>query len=330
MDALRFLAVTASFLHHQKIWDFIHGHTFFFLLAAFILTRLAFKEYLVTYKFSWINFTIRRLLRIAPPYLLVLLICFVIVPLIAPKEVQLPNPAWYLTYTANYCSTPHIFALTILWAISVQEQFYLFISTCYKFLYKYLFQVALVMILVSIVYKSMAISMGWGMYFHTLNHFSSFGCGILLAIGTKQGWFERLYRMPKVLNICLYAVIGLLFYNSNKLYAFSSWYIADNVVMSLAFSYIVLETSFFTNKFVDLNKTVRLHYLGRISYGLYCYQGLVITAGGIFFSSLSLPWLTLANYIALILVAHFSYQLVERKFLLLKPRFRTYSSDERA
>lgn len=333
LDVLRFIAVFVSFLTHSEISNFLHGHTFFFLVSGFILTNLAQKEYDYDHKFSLLNFIMRRVLRTVPVYYLLLFVGFVLVPAFADKPVSIPNPIFYLTFTANYIDDNHIFILTLLWAISVQEQFYLFISVVYRFLYKYLIPIIILMFLVSFVYKYIGIQQGWNLYAHTLNHFISFGMGVLLSIAVQRNWLSKLYQLPKWLNILLYALIGCIFYFSTPLYEFIWWQYADNLVISACFCYIILEQCFFTKKIIHLERFSSLQYLGRISYGLYCYQGVVITLGHVINDRLDLGLnayiLTGINFFLLIGISHVSYQYFEMKFLAMKEKFRNYPSLQR-
>jgi len=333
LDVLRFIAVLVSFLTHSKISDFLHGHTFFFLVSGFILTNLAQKEYDYDHKFSLLNFIMRRVLRTVPVYYLILFVGFILVPAFSDKAVSVPNPIYYLTFTANYINDDHIFILTLLWAISVQEQFYLFISLVYRFLYKYLIYVIVLMFGVSFLYKYIAIHEGWNLYSHTLNHFVSFGSGVLLSIAVQRDWLKRLYRLPKWVNALIYILIGGILYFSTSLYTFFWWSYLDNLVVSLCFSYVILEQCFFSNRIVPLERFTSLQYLGRISYGLYCYQGIVITFGNVMEERLGLglnPYALVAvNFLCLIAISHISYQYFESRFLGLKEKFRNYPSLKR-
>lgn len=333
LDALRFLAVFVSFLTHSRVSDFLHGHTFFFLVSGFILTNLAQKEYDYDHKFSLYNFIMRRVLRTVPVYYLLLFVGFVIVPALADTPVTIPNPIPYLTFTANYIDDNHIFILTLLWAISVQEQFYLFISVVYRFMYKYLIPIIIGMFVVSFVYKYIGIQQGWNLYAHTLNHFVSFGMGVLLSLAVQKDWLAKLYRCPWWANILMYISIFTVFYFSTLLYDFRWWLYLDNLIISIGFCYIILEQCFFEHKIIRLERFSSMQYLGRISYGLYCYQGVVITFGDLinnrFNVGLDRYVLTGINFFLLIGISHLSYRYFERIFLKMKDKFRNYPSLQR-
>lgn len=327
LDTLRFLAVFGSFLHHSHLIRFIHGHTFFFVLAAFILTLLAQKEYAKTKQFSFFKFTMRRLLRIVPLYFLLLFVGFVCVPLFFDRAATLPDVIPYLTFTANYIQEPHVFLLAVLWAVSVQEQFYVFTGLCFRYLFKQLHWIALAMILTSVGYKYASFLNGRSIYFETLNHFSSFGIGILLAIGLQNQWFEKLKQLPTFIILIFYGGFIMFFIKITPLYQFAWFNAIDNLLVSLMFSFVIITNTMISPIVFVACKIRFLDYLGKISYGLYCYQGLVITFGTLFILP-KLPvdfrWMIpLIQFCILIFVSHFSYKYFESPFLKLKDRFRS-------
>lgn len=326
LDTLRFFAVFGSFLHHSHLIRFIHGHTFFFVLAAFILTLLAQVEYAKTGKFSYKNFLIRRFFRIVPLYLLLLFIGFVCVPYFYSKEVTIPNILPYLTFTANYIKEPHIFLLMILWAVSVIEQFYVFIGFCFRFLYPHLKWIAIAMIVLSVGYKYVLFIENRSIYFDTINHFSTFGMGILLAIGVQEKWFERIRQLSMGIILFVYSAMFIFFYELEVLYSFVWFHALDHVLISLFFSFVILTNTIIPPVVFFFGKSSFLNYIGKISYGLYCYQGLIITFGTLFILPkipLSFhPIIHVINFSMLILVSHLSYQYFERPFLRFKNKFR--------
>lgn len=326
LDTLRFIAVFVSFLFHSQLINFPHGHTFFFVLAAFILTLMAQKEYAKSGKFSFVNFSIRRMLRIFPLYFLLLFIGFILVPFFSSQPIVLPNPLPYLTFTANYIRDSHVFLLAILWATSVQEQFYVFIGLCFRFLYKQLRWIAIAMIIISVSYKYVSFLNGRSIYFETFNHFSSFGIGVLLAIGLQERWFEQLKKIPTYVIVILYGVFIVFFMSIEPLYAFAWFNAINNLIFSLIFSFVILTNTMISPIVFFAGKLRFIDYLGKISYGLYCYQGLIITFGTLFILPkipLNLhPIIHVINFSMLILVSHLSYQYFESPFLRFKNKFR--------
>ncbi len=323
IDILRFLVISVSFLHHSHVIYFLYGHTFFFVLSGFILTFQANREFSKSKQFSWLKFTMRRILRIFPLYFLIIIFAYFILPFIAQQEITLAPIQYYLTFSSNYYPENHIFILMILWSVAVQEQFYLFISICYKFLYEYLNVIAFLMILASSAYKLFAMHYDISIYPHTLNHFSSFGIGILLA---------NLYHQGKTLNYKLF-IFQILFLLSIAFLFFAStidflyWEVIDNLIVSIFFAYILFFLCSMNHLFKENWIMKILQKMGQFSYGMYCLQGIVITFGTLILTKYigfnSSSTLVGINFIVLIISAFLSYHFVEKPFLRLKKYFRT-------
>lgn len=321
LDVLRFVAILISFLHHSEIIFFLHGHTFFFVLSGFVLTYQANNEYEETSGFSWINFTMRRILRIFPLYFLIVFITYFLIPNVTSQHVTLAPIGYYLTLTSNYYTVNHVFILMILWSVAVQEQFYLFISFCYKFFNRFLNPIAVFMVLISIAYNIYAEINNIKIYAHTLNHFSSFGIGILSANLFLSGFSINVKSGFNLLML----ILSVLFLGLTTIFSGFYWSILDNPSVSVVFSFIIL---FLCS--VEINeKNIFLRFsekLGKFSYGMYCFQGLVMTFGNkiiIEYLGYSNSYLiTVFNFILLILVAYLSYNLFEKKILDFKKYFR--------
>ncbi len=125
LDTLRLLAFLAIFFF-QNTPGLIYGYgrvDFFFVLSAFLLTLLTLNELHHTNSFSKNNLFWRRPLRIFPLYFLLLLTLLVILPSVASYldiSISLPENKWmYWTFLANYEHSDTVFALKLLWSISV-------------------------------------------------------------------------------------------------------------------------------------------------------------------------------------------------------------------
>lgn len=321
LDVLRFIAILLSFLHHSEIIFFLHGHTFFFVLSGFVLTYQASNEYNRKASFNWFNFTMRRALRILPLYFFIVFVSYFILPKLTSQNITLAPIGYYITLTANYYSTHHIFILMILWSVAVQEQFYLFISFCYKYLYKYLYQIAFLMITISVFYNIYAEINNLKIYAHTLNHFSSFGVGIISANLFNSGY---LINSKSIKNIII-LILSILFLSLTPLFSGFYWSIIDNPLVSIFFGFIII---FLCDVDVNHNNILINFFknLGQFSYGMYCFQGLVITFGNKIlmeqFGLNNVYYLSLINFLILIFIAFLSYHLVERRILKFKKYYR--------
>jgi peptidoglycan/LPS O-acetylase OafA/YrhL len=152
LDGLRFLAFFAVFLFHSfytpdasiaasPIYQVPHqltrvgdlGVNFFFVLSGFLITYLLLSEKQLTGRVVIRAFYMRRILRIWPLYFVVVFIGFVVFLWLKAcfglHGLQETARLWYFfTFLVNFnnlydgSQTP---TLTLLWSVSVEEQFYL-------------------------------------------------------------------------------------------------------------------------------------------------------------------------------------------------------------
>jgi peptidoglycan/LPS O-acetylase OafA/YrhL len=144
LDGIRGLAALAVVFYHaaQLTVTGSHGilHAFldislfgdlgvdvFFALSGFLITGILLRKRERPHYYR--NFYMRRVLRLAPPYLLILLIVAVFVP--SSRQFLLLS----LVYLANFCALFHIpMAYGPLWSLSVEEHFYLIWPSAVRFL----------------------------------------------------------------------------------------------------------------------------------------------------------------------------------------------------
>lgn len=108
------------------------GVNFFFVLSEFLITYLLLSERQTTGRIAIGPFYLRRILRIWPLYFVTVFIGFVLFPIFKVYFGYVtPEPAhlnYYLVFLSNFntlyygSNTP---TLTLLWSVSVEEQFYL-------------------------------------------------------------------------------------------------------------------------------------------------------------------------------------------------------------
>ena len=122
IDGLRALAILSVFVHHAlnvpMTWM---GVDLFFVLSGFLITGILLDAPKNSFKSYLGAFYERRVRRILPPFIL-LLVVFSLV-----YGVQWARH-WYLYLgLMNYLfidSTPHLESLLVLWSLAVEEQFY--------------------------------------------------------------------------------------------------------------------------------------------------------------------------------------------------------------
>jgi peptidoglycan/LPS O-acetylase OafA/YrhL len=159
IDGLRAIAVISVILYHSNINIFHHqlvgggflGVDIFFVISGYLITSIILKEINVTKKFSLKNFYERRIRRVVPMLLFIMILsyffCWV---LILPKDfidfsksslsLLFLNSNLYFYFTGNeYGATSELYKpLLHTWSLSIEEQFYILFPILFLILYKYL------------------------------------------------------------------------------------------------------------------------------------------------------------------------------------------------
>ena len=91
LDGLRAVAVLAVILYHLNLSNFFSGGflgvDIFFTLSGFLITSLLLKEYEKTQTIDLKIFYVRRMKRLLPAMLGVIVICSALVPFVAQDAV---------------------------------------------------------------------------------------------------------------------------------------------------------------------------------------------------------------------------------------------------
>ena len=309
----------------------------FFILSSFLLTWLGINEYERNGNFSFRNYFLRRALRIWPLYYILMFFSFVIVPMGAQYSgihATLPPPAWYLFFVSNYYTAGHVYFLRFLWTLSVEEQFYLVLGLCLLFLQKHLKLMIGIFIGVSIGYNFYAVIKNADSYFNTLTYLFDFGVGALAAVTLKEkrAWVSKLLSLNRRALFLFYMLMPLIFIVSFFISRDLSGISNDALMQCTRFAFILFIGVFIVkqveglSRFPGLEKNRLLIYTGKISYGLYCFHGIVLTFGDIALAKMHLVFPGLLRAVILLLinygVASGSYYLIERPFLKIKNRLR--------
>jgi peptidoglycan/LPS O-acetylase OafA/YrhL len=358
LDALRFLAFMFVFFSHLFFsnnmflanafapfrqylspYAFI-GISFFFTLSGFLITWILLSEIAINTSFSLKNFYIRRSLRIWPLYFLIVAIGYILVPLLSDlfriPSPHLPNIWWFLTFTSNFYfgsfNSNVLFLLVFLWSIAVEEQFYLAWGALMFFFHKKTVAIVITLLLIYLVLIIFtANNIIHSVYFNTINYFPNFAFGAILAHSCikKNNVFHLLKNLPEIFWKIFYLVFlsALLFFQEPKATFFI--HTIRHLLFTLFFCLLLFDQCFTDRPLFKLGKNKWLNYLGKISYGLYCWHGVVITfvkkaAEIIHYKENYIDVLILFPLLTLfltVIISIMSYEFFESKFLKLKDYF---------
>jgi len=306
LDGTRFFAFLLVFLVHcfvsvdsnigdselyKAVEDFFKvgflGVDFFFVLSGFLISWVILNEKEKTKKFRFGHFFARRALRIWPLYFLIVLLGYTFYYYSVSARMEISGlPPFYnfalfiVNFYSIYEGIDYLFFLTFLWSVSIEEQFYIGYSVLAKVFFRLnLLLVAIVLILVSLVYRFYNIENGQELYFHTFSVLGNFGVGILVAYLAQRknqiyNWLES--RSNLFSSVIYFVLFGSLIYY-NELNEIEGFRIFSRLYFSCLFGYIIFEQCFSKDRFLSFGKSRIIKYLGKISFGLYCYHGVVIT-----------------------------------------------------
>ena len=295
IDGLRAIAVLAVVLYHAQI-DILGNQTFkggfigvdiFFVISGYLITSIILKELNATGSFSFKYFYERRVRRILPVLLIVMLasLPFAWVYLLPSNFVNFSKSILYsLGFSSNFFfwnSGQEYGALNGLlkpflhtWSLSIEEQFYilfpLILLIIYKFLKKYLIQVIILGFVISLCVAD------WGSRnYPSFNFYILPSRGWELLAGSIMAYFEINLghrSKNKKLNLIL-PTIGLLLICHSIIYFNDKMFNPSFYTLSPILGVCLI--IWFSNKDELITKILSSKFfvgIGLISYSLYLWH----------------------------------------------------------
>ena len=320
---------------YGKILGFISIDSFF-VLSSFLITWKGLEEIKITKKFQFKNFLIRRSLRIWPLYFLVVLLGFLtefIKSYITQDISSLPSIWSFILFILNFDIIKNgyefLFFMVFMWSISVEEQFYIFWALVLKWFQNHLLKISLLIILISLLFRIYFIDDSLNLNFHTLSALGNFGVGALAAIAAFRNSFliTKIRDFSKTQLVIIYSLSLTTFIAMPLLQNYDLFIVIQRVLFSFIFAFIILEQTYCQQSIFKLSRVKYFNFFGKISYGLYCYHGIMITivlkfsdylSKSLFTSVIIFPTLI---FCGTLLFSHLSYKFFESKILKLKDKY---------
>ena len=366
LDVVRMMAFMLVFLHHalpavKAVKDSAGGVVaainairmacgfglcLFFTLSAFLICELLLRERDATGTVRPKQFYMRRILRIWPLYYFGIALGIVFALVFGYQSADVSSIGWYLVFAGAWVTIFHGWVINpagVLWSISVEEQFYLFVPWAIKYLdRKRLAWLCVALIAVSNVWLYRLGATGAKGYMAWTNpfvQFESFAGGFLLCLAlhgkapklaswqrtgllavSGLGWFIACYRLDMPLG-------G----DANP----GSWRLIGGYALGAMGSALILLALLGIERSELPEWAINL---GRISYGLYVFHDFALALGSSSMEALSSAWPGHLAWTTTVLVqfplclaltigmARISYRYLEKPFLRMKKRYATIDS----
>lgn len=305
--------------------------TVFFTLSGFLITYLLLIELETKSAIDVKKFYMRRVLRIWPLYFFYIFLVLLVL------KFQVSNTIWYYIFIipnipfALHLAGNSIVTIPILihyWSLGVEEQFYAF----WPWLLKYASKIKHAIILFCLLYFGLKIGLSLlkapivlqSVLLHT--RFCCLGIGGFAACLYHEKNKILIFLQKRTIESLSWIIIVLFL--MNKIRVFS---IVNNEIISVFVVVLIINQISNPKPLISLENKL-FDYMGKISFGLYIYNPLVIYFLSIYLLNdntnvfLKSVLFIIFNFCIVIAVSHFSYFFFEKRFLNLKDKFITIQS----
>ena len=320
----------------------LYGVTAFFALSGFLITYLLIQEKSFFKTISVRKFYLRRILRIWPLYFGYMLIA-IFADIFIFNFTDFSSFKFYLLFFPNIpfaYNNVHmetfipIFFVGHYWSLGVEEQFYIFYPWLIKWFKKLLlvlFSVFTLMIGLKLFAKFWSYKSG-NPFWYAWASSTPFDA---MVIGGLGAWAYKEYpavilRLSKIriLQWCIAGIVFLILIDRLELLnPFSHLLTAAVTVIVIYYAHLL------EKPYINLENRY-IHYLGKISYGIYVYHPLVIGLAGLFIKKLAVSaevktiLFFVIIIVATILLASLSYKYFEKHFLNIKLEYAIVKNND--
>jgi peptidoglycan/LPS O-acetylase OafA/YrhL len=351
IDGLRAIAVGAVILYHAQITVFDHqpfrggfiGVDIFFVISGYLITSIILKELITTGSFSFKHFYERRIRRILPVLIFVMLVSlpFAWMYLLPSSFVDFSKSILYsLGFSSNFyfwysgqqygAESGLLKPFLHTWSLSVEEQYYIIFPIVLLIVFKY-FRQYLIHILILGFIISLALA-DWGSRNHpSFNFYILPTRGWELLAGSILAYFEitKGHRSQhQILNLIL-PTIGLLLIGHSILFFNDKMFHPSFYTLSPIIGVCLIIWFSHKDELITKILSTKLFVgIGLISYSLYLWHYPIFAfnriaeftmEGGGVFKKLSLVFLIL-------IVSIFSYYFIEKPLRNKNNKFKVIIS----
>jgi peptidoglycan/LPS O-acetylase OafA/YrhL len=341
LDGIRGIAMILVLIHHQLIPLSLNGGflgvDLFFVLSGFLITGLLLQEFEATNSVSLKNFYTRRVLRLAPAFLIYLIAALIFTYEQHPEEfarelklvglslVYLTN--WRMALGWDYSLDP----TAIIWSLSIEEQFYLVWPPLLLLLLSCRIKrshigVALGLVVVAVALHRAALWTNGAelnrMYYGTDTRADALFMGCLCAFLAQHRLPAKVKSTLRILGLS--AAVFLVYLISTVTFTGQFLYRGGYTLIALATGLLIWSINDCQQSWLARLLTFYpFRWFGLISYSLYLWHWLLLR--NVSFYYLVGEWDAWAKFVAAITIAASSFYLIEKRINKLKSRF-SYST----
>jgi peptidoglycan/LPS O-acetylase OafA/YrhL len=308
-------------LFQTRIWKMISGETgvwIFFNLSGFLITSILLNERKNQGYINFKRFFLKRFIRLLPA---VIILYIIVIVLSQFNLIELTIQGFFLSllYLYNYVPVHYYHdEIAHTWSLAVEEQYYLI----WPFIIQYLFPGKIlkvcaillslcVLLLITQHYITFEISYKPERWFLPSAAPIVLGSIAAFFISSNNDTFVSWFKNKKGMRWGIFLFLYPLYSPAFLLYL-TPIFLSMGISLIIAWIYFHQES-----KVTSMLNNKTLSYLGKISYGVYVYQGVFLKTGP--GSDLFIQQFP-QNVILTAITAILSFELIEKRFLLLKKK----------
>ncbi|MEB6322317.1 acetyltransferase [Staphylococcus xylosus] len=341
IDGLRAIAVIGIIIYHlNKQWltgGFLGVDTFF-VISGYLITSLLLFEYESTGIINLKQFWLRRIRRLIPAMLVLVIVVTVATLIFKPGEIVnikqdvfaavfYVSNWWYIATDVNYFEQFAFMPLKHLWSLAIEEQFYIIFPIVFILLlltikkYRNVTLVFWIISLISLLAMIIISQYQTGhsrVYFGTDTRLQTMLLGVIFAFVWPPFKLKRnpnyiLRTIIDSIGVVAIALLLMLFFKVNDN---SNWiYHGGFYLISLLTLFVIISAVHPSGYFAKILGNPLFIYIGKRSYSLYLWHFPVISFIHSYYVDGQLPaYVYVIDIILTIVLAEISYRYIETPF----------------
>ncbi|EIE3599155.1 acetyltransferase [Staphylococcus pseudintermedius] len=341
LDGVRAVAVIAIIIYHlnpQWLSGGFLGVDTFFVISGYLITSLLLTEYHNTGKIELMSFWLRRVKRLIPAVLFLVMGVIVLSLIFMPTEIQKVRADsiaaifyvsnwWYIMQNVDYFEQFAVQPLKHLWSLAIEEQFYLVFPIVLLSLLSFIrrlksiriiFLILLVISMIAMMVLYVPNENVARVYFGTDTRIQTLLMGVLLALvwppfQLKAKVNRQMRTMIDTAGVVGLAILFICFKfvsETNSILYYGGFFLISTVTLLVIASSVHLSGYF--AKFLG-NKVFT--FIGSRSYSLYLWHyPIIVLIHHQFVQGQIPPLVYVVEILLMVLMAEFSYKFIEQPF----------------